>query len=94
MVLEDWVRLVWIYYIKEKQYWFTLEDFAAWIWKNSRKTNTRISIHTIEKNLEKMVTKGYLKKVYSRWRNEWGLPVKRRRYIIIIPKVKQIALGK
>jgi hypothetical protein len=87
MVLEDWVRLVYIYYIKKGRYWFTLEDFAEWVWKNGGK---RISIYTIEENLEKMVEKGFLRKVYARYRNEWGLPIKRRRYMIVLRRVKEV----
>ena len=88
MVLEDWVRLVYIFYIREKRYWFTLEDFAEFIWRNNGK---RISIYTIEENLEKMTRRGFLRKLYVRYVNEYGLPVKRRRYMIILNKVKEVA---
>ena len=87
MVLEDWVRLVYIFYLKEKRYWFTLEDFIYFIWKHQGR---KISVKTIESNLEKMVRKGYLRKVYAKWVNEWGLPVKRRRYMIILSRVKEV----
>ena len=88
MVLEDWVRLVYVFYIKEKRYWFTLEDFAYFVWSYQRR---RVSVRTIENNLEKMARKGYIKKVYARWVNEWGLPVKRKRYMIILSRVKEVA---
>lgn len=88
MVLEDWVRLVYIFYMREKRYWFTLEDFAEFIWRNNGK---RISIYTIEENLEKMTRRGFLRKLYVRYVNEYGLPVKRRRYMIILNKVKEVA---
>lgn len=87
MVLEDWIRLVYIYYIREKRYWFTLEDFALFIWKNS---STRISIKTIEQNLEKMVRKGYLQKLYAKYVNKYGLPVKRKRYVMNLKKIKEV----
>lgn len=65
-----------------------MEDFAEFIWRNNGK---RISIYTIEENLEKMTRRGFLRKLYVRYVNEYGLPVKRRRYMIILNKVKEVA---
>ena len=86
MVLEDWARLVYIFYLREKHYWFTLEQFAQFIWRHSG----LVSIKTIEYNLEKMVRKGYLRKYYVKYVNEYGLPVKRKRYMIMLNKLKEV----